>query len=413
MPATPTAAPRTRWLAIGIFFLSSSINYLDRQSLATLAPLIRAEFHLSNADYGWILAAFSLTYAAAAPFAGLLIDRTGLNRGISLAIGLWSMAGIATGFTRGLGGLVGCRAWLGLAEAGGIPAAGKAMHEYLAPEERALGNGLNQAAVFLGAMLAPPVATCLAVRYQWRAAFVVTGIAGLLWIPLWGAVARTAPPARRSSIEPLSQSLGILLEPRMWGFVLANALSMVTYSLWSNWTTLYLVSVQRLTFVEAAYFAWLPPLAAMLGGFAGGWLSFRWARRGVEPVAARTRVCLASAVVGVVTIAIPLAPDALWASAGISLSILAVSAFSVNLYTMPLDVYEGARAAFAISLLVSAYGAMQALVSPALGALIDHYGYAPACAIAPVTALAAYAVLRFTGAGPAANSPRGGRLRAG
>src|ERR1700674_1680713 len=162
MQATSRASPG-RWLVIAIFFLSSSINYLDRQSLATLAPLFRAEFRLSNADYGWILAAFSITYAAAAPFAGLSIDRIGLNRGISLAIGLWSLAGIATGFTRGLTGVVACRAWLGLAEAGGIPAAGKAMHEYLAPEERALGNGLNQAAVFVGAMLAPPVATWLAV----------------------------------------------------------------------------------------------------------------------------------------------------------------------------------------------------------------------------------------------------------
>jgi ACS family hexuronate transporter-like MFS transporter len=390
------AAPRTRWLVIGVFFLSSSINYLDRQTLATLAPLFRAEFHLRNADYGWILAAFSITYATAAPFAGLLIDRIGLNRGISLAIGLWSLAGISTGFTRGLGGLVACRAWLGVAEAGGIPAAGKAMHEYLAPEERALGNGLNQAAVFLGAILAPPVATWIAVRYQWRSAFIVTGIAGLLWVPLWNAVARSAPPARRSSIEPLADSLGILREPRMWGFIVANGLSMVTYSLWSNWTTLYLVDVTKLTFVQAAYFAWLPPLAAMLGGFAGGWLSFRWAKRGIEPVAARARVCLICAIAGTAAVTIPFAPGPLWAAAGISLSILAVSAFSVNLYTMPLDVYEGARAAFAISLLVSAYGAMQAVASPALGALIDRYGYGPACVIAALASLAAYAVLRAT-----------------
>jgi ACS family hexuronate transporter-like MFS transporter len=404
MQATSRAQPPGRWLVIAIFFLSSSINYLDRQSLATLAPLFRAEFHLSNADYGWILAAFSVTYAAAAPFAGLLIDRIGLNRGISLAIGLWSLAGITTGLTRGLPGLVACRAWLGLAEAGGIPAAGKAMHEYLAPEERALGNGLNQAAVFLGAVLAPPIATWLAVRYQWRAAFVVTGVAGLLWIPLWNSVTRSAPPAQRSSVEPLARTLGMLREPRIWGFMLANALSMVTYSLWSNWTTLYLVSVNRLTFVEAAYFAWLPPLAAMVGGFAGGWLSFRWAKRGMPPVAARARVCLACAAAGIVTVAIPLAPNAAWASAGISLSILAVSAFSVNLYTMPLDVYEGARAAFAISLLVSAYGAMQAVVSPALGAIIDHYGYVPVCALASVTSLAAYAVLRATS--PVPSEPR-------
>jgi MFS family permease len=74
----------------------------------------------------------------------------------------------------------------------------------------------------------------------------------------------------------------------------------------------------------------------------------------------------------------------------------------VNLYTMPLDVYEGARAAFAISLLVSAYGAMQAAVSPALGAIIDRYGYTPVCAIASVTSLAAYAVLRATAPVPSA-----------
>jgi len=402
MTAPPRAPLPGRWFVISIFFLSSSINYLDRQSLATLAPLFRAEFHLTNADYGWIVAAFSVTYAAAAPFAGLAIDRIGLNRGISVAIGLWSLAGIATGFTRGLSGLVACRAWLGLAEAGGIPAAGKAMHEYLAKEERALGNGLNQAAVFAGAILAPPVATWLAVRYQWRAAFVATGIAGLLWIPLWNFVARSMPPSQRSKTEPLALSLAILRDSRIWGFMLANALSMVTYSLWSNWTTLYLVEVNRLTFVEAAYFAWLPPLAAMLGGFAGGWLSFRWARAGLEPVAARVRVCFACAVAGLVAILIPLAPSAAWSAAGISLSILAVSAFSVNLYTMPLDVYEGARAAFAISLLVSAYGAMQAVVSPGLGALIDHYGYAPVCGIASVTSLAAYAVLRATAPVPSA-----------
>jgi len=391
-------AHRRRWLVTGVFFLSSSINYLDRQSLATVAPLFRAEFHLNNAEYGWILAAFSVTYATAAPFAGLLIDRIGLNRGITMAIGLWSLAGITTGFTRGLGGLVACRAWLGLAEAGGIPAAGKAMHEYLAPAERALGNGLNQAAVFLGAILAPPVATWLAVRYHWRAAFVVTGVAGLLWIPVWNWVARGAPPARKSAIEPLARSLAILREPRLWGFIIANALSMVTYSLWSNWTTLYLVEVNKLTFVQAAYVAWLTPLAAMVGGFAGGWLSFRWARAGVDPVAARARVCLLCALAGLVAIAVPFAPNAAWAMAGISLSILAVSAFSVNLYTMPLDIYEAARAAFAVSLLVSAYGAMQAVASPLLGALIDRYGYMPVCAIASVTSLAAYAVLRATGA---------------
>ena len=141
---------RYRWLVLSVFVLCSAINYLDRQTLATLAPLVRAEFHLSNAQYGLILTVFSIAYAACAPFAGMLIDRVGLNRAIGLAVGVWSCAGICTGFTRGLGGLLGCRGVLGMSEAAGIPGAGKAIHRYLLPAERALGNAWNQAGVSLG-----------------------------------------------------------------------------------------------------------------------------------------------------------------------------------------------------------------------------------------------------------------------
>src|SRR5262249_2892214 len=143
-----------RWWILTVFVLSSAINYLDRQSLATLAPLLRSDFQLSREQYGWILSAFSIAYAASAPFAGMMIDRIGLARGISLVVGVWSCAGIATGFTSGLGGLVGCRSVLGAAEAGGIPSVGKAIHTYLRPAERAVGNAINQAGVSLGAILA-------------------------------------------------------------------------------------------------------------------------------------------------------------------------------------------------------------------------------------------------------------------
>ena len=385
-----------RWFVLGVFVLSTAINYLDRQTLATLAPLVRAEYHLSNAEYGLILTAFSLTYMTAAPFAGMLIDRLGLNRAISAAVAVWSVAGIATGLTRGLGGLVGCRAVLGAAEAAGIPAAGKAIHAYLKPAERALGNAVNQAGVSLGLMLAPPVATWLALRYGWRHAFVLTGVLGLVWIPLWLRVARQSPAVGgRAAV-----SLELLRSRRMWGLVAANGLGMVIYSLWTNWTTLYLVEVTRLTLVQAAWYAWIPPLAATVGGFAGGWLSLRWMQGGLEAVAARTRVCLVGAVVALATAAIPLAPSAALASAGISLSIFAVAAFSVNMYTMPLDTFGGERAAFAVSILVSSYGAVQALASPAIGAAIDAWGYTPVCGMTALTPLAAYGVLRWTESDP-------------
>lgn len=394
MKASPYPS-RYRWLVLSAFVLSTAINYLDRQTLATLAPLVRAEFHLSNAEYGLILAVFSIAYAACAPFAGMLIDRIGLDRAIGMAVGVWSCAGIATGFTRGLGGLLGCRGVLGMSEAAGIPAAGKAIHGYLLPAERALGNAWNQAGVSLGLILAPPVATWIAMRYGWRQAFVISGSLGLIWIPLWNLTARKAEPRPLGSGSPSTLN-DLLRSRRLWGLLAANALNMSVYSLWTNWTTLYLVERHRLPLAEANWYAVVPPLIGALGGFGGGWLSLKWMRTGVPAVAARTRVCLAGALLAMPAALIPLLPTAAWTAAGISLSILAVSAVSVNVYTIPLDIFGGARAAFAVSMLVASYGAAQALISPVIGAVVDAYGYGPVCVVAAGLPMAAYAVLRRT-----------------
>jgi ACS family hexuronate transporter-like MFS transporter len=384
-----------RWWVLGIFVLSSAINYLDRQTLATLAPPLRQEFHLSYAEYGLILTAFSITYAACAPFAGLLIDRIGLHRAIALAIAVWSAASIATGLTTGLASLVVCRAVLGIAEAAGIPAAGKAIHQYLPPPERALGNAVNQMGVSLGLILAPPLATWIAIRHGWRAAFIVTGVLGLVWIPLWQRTSRLAPSAEPLK-EPVMQHLALLRSPRLWAFVAANAVGMAGYSFWTNFTVSYLVDVHRLTLAAAARFSWIPFVFAALGGFSGGWLSLRWMKRGYAAVGARTQACLAAALLSLAGLAIPFMPTPAWSAAGISAAMFAVAAFSVNMYTLPLDTFGGARAAFAVSMLVAAYGGAQALISPLFGSLIDHYGFAPACRIAAITPLAAFGVLKWT-----------------
>ena len=385
---------RLRWLVLAVFVLSTTINYLDRATLATVAPAVKAEFHLSNAEYGWIVNAFMLTYALTAPLAGMLVDRIGLNRAIRLAVGLWSCAGIATGFTSGLAGLAGCRGVLGFAEAGGIPAAGKAIHQYMLPAERALGNAMNQAAVSLGLILAPPIATAIAVRNGWRHAFVVTGVLGLLWIPLWIWVSRRipAPPAPKASLNP---GPGLLGDRRLWAFVVANALSMIPYSLWTNWTTLYLVDVQHMTMLQAAWYAWIPPVLAAAGGFAGGALSRRWMNFGMAAITARFRVCLLASALALVAAAIPLSPGPIWACVEISISFFSVAAFSVNMYSLPLDTFGGARAAFAVSMLTASAGAA-GLISPFFGRLIDLHGYGPVMGIAAVMPLAGCATLKLT-----------------
>lgn len=383
-----------RWVVLGVFVISSALNYLDRQILAALAPVIKSEFQLTNADFGLILSAFSITYAVAAPLAGLLIDRIGLDRGISLSVAAWSLAGMATGVVKGLGGLLGCRAALGLAEAAGVPATGKAIVTFLGPEERAVGHALGQVGLSVGAMLAPPVAVWLAMRHGWRSAFLVTGLAGLLWIPLWNRVAKSAP--RQASATVDVRAGAVVRDRRLWGFIAANILSMTIYTLWTNWTTIYLVQAHRLTLAETAWLAWLPPLFANLGGFLGGALSLRWMRRGMPAVPARMRVCLISVLVLLLTAVIPWMPTAGWALAGICLSFFWCSAMSVNLYTMPLDIYGAGPAAFAVSMLTSAYGVMQAVFSPVIGGMIDRFGFEPVCVLFAILPLVGYGILKAT-----------------
>jgi MFS transporter, ACS family, hexuronate transporter len=388
-------ASRYRWLVLAVFVLSTAINYLDRATLSALAPVLIDEFHLSNAQYGLIGSAFSLTYAASAPYAGLLIDGIGLNRAISFAVGLWSCAGIATGLTTGLGGLVGCRAVLGAAEAAGIPAAGKAIHQYLRPGERALGNAVNQAGVSLGSAVAPLLATWIALRSGWRHAFVVTGVLGLAWIPLWIWVSHRAQ-APSVPVQHRAADAAMLRDRRLWIFAAANALSMVGYFFWFFWTSKYMVDVYRLTLRQAAWYVWIPPVFACCGGFLGGWLSLRFVQRGVPAPAARFRVCLAAGVVALAAAALPWAPSPAWGAAGISLSIFAVAAFSVNMYTLPLDTFGAAPAGFAISILVASYGLISTVLGPAIGTVIDMRGYSPVTVAVAFTPLAACALLWFT-----------------
>jgi MFS transporter, ACS family, hexuronate transporter len=382
-------------VVVGVFVLSSTLNYLDRQILAALAPLLRAEFHLSNAGYGMVLAVFSIAYALSSPLAGWLIDRCGLNRSICVGVGIWSLAGVATGFVRSLPGLLTCRTVLGAAESSGVPAVGKALHRYLPGKELALGNALSQIGLSVGAILAPPLATWFALRHGWRSAFVFTGVAGLCWIPLWLWVACSAPAAQPAGGRARSVA-ALLRDVRLWGFIAANVVSMPVYTLWSNWTTLYLKEAQGATLVEANLLAPVPNFFAYAGGLFGGWLSLRWIGAGRAALDARRRVCLASALVLLATAAVPLMPGRGWAVAAISLSFFSIAAWSVNLYTMPLDAFGGERAAFCVSLLTGAYGAMQAGVSPLIGAMIDKNGYGPVIVIVAVLPVAAYGILHLT-----------------
>lgn len=367
-----------RWVAFSVFVLSSTLNYLDRFLLNQLAPLILAEMHFSKTTFGWMLSVASIAYAGSSLLAGWLLDRLGVNRAISLAVGWWSLAGIGTGLVRSLPGLFVCRAALAVGESAGVPSVGKVNGMYLRPREYAMGTAANQVGLSLGLALAP-VWTAIALAHSWRLPFIITGVISLLWIPVWLEVNRRIPPqtsqGREQADRQQRSSFALLRDKSLLLLVVANVLWMGGYSFWSNWTTFYLMGVYRLELQTANNYSWIPPLFSNFGGFFGGWLSMRWIQRKLAPVPARKRAVWVGALGALTTVLLPVTSDVRVATAMISVSFFFLLAGSVNIYALPIDLFGAGRAGLAISALTCAFGILQTVISPAIGYLADRRLY--------------------------------------
>lgn len=370
-----------RWAVIAALVLFSALNFLDRQLLAAVAPSVMSEFNLNNAAYGTLLAAFSFAYMLSAPVAGLLVDRVGIYAGAMLAVGLWSLVGAGAGLAYTFTALVGFRMALGVAEAAGIPCSSKGSATYLLPREQGLGIAVQSIGFTLGAMAAPLTVAFVAPQYGWRAAFIVCGVIGFAWLPLWAFVARRVPAAgsvaaRRGGPSPWA----VLADRRLVTILIANVLIMTVHSMWMNWTTVYLVQVHGLTQSDAnAYFAWIPPIFASLGGLFGAWLTLRATAGGTPVMHARLRHCYLIAPALLVTALVPLMPTPGLAVAAISLSFFSCMAMLNNLHVLPIDLFGPGRAAFTAALIVSSYAAMQTVLSPFMGMVVDRFGFAALC----------------------------------
>jgi ACS family hexuronate transporter-like MFS transporter len=381
-----------RWVAVSVFALASTWNYLDRQILTSAKPTICAEFHLNNEQFGWIISAFSLAYALASPAAGWLLDWLGLEIGIVWAVAMWSVSSVLGGLTRGLGQLMGARAMLGAFESAGIPAAGKLNSIYLEPRDRAIGAAMTQVGLSLAGVAAPLL---VAAMPGWRQPFFICAALGLLWIPIWLLVRRKVTPYETVRPQRGGGVFKLLRDHRLRLLVIANILWMGIYSLWSNWATAYLTQTFGLTVRTVAVFVWFPPVASTLGAFAGGWISRRAILHGSPNLDARVLGALISAVGCLATLFVPLCPTPLTAMLAIAMSYFWATAGSVNLYTIPVDIWGGARAGAAISALVFGYGLLQTAISPVIGRIVDHYGYAPACWLVALPPLAGWYLLRI------------------
>jgi len=370
----------------------SLISYIDRNALAILAPTILRETRLSGEQYGYIISAFSIAYMLANPIWGKVLDRFGLRRGMSVAVGCWTLASMAHAFAGGLGGFAAARAALGFGEGATFPGGLRTVVQTLPPEQRGRGLAVAFSGGSLGAVLAPLIVTPVFHWWGWRAVFWFTGLIGAGWLLLWSVVSRrpviraARPPSKTATPGP---RLG---DPALWGYLLAYALGALPLGFVLYSAALYLARPLGCSQEFIGKVLWIPPLGWEAGYFCWGWL----ADRGHVPL---RNLVLIAAVLGLPFAAIPyvhLIPAVL---ALLFLAMFAASGFIVLPISYANSVYGSDHAGLIAGAGAGAWSAAVALAMPYFGRLFDRQNYALAfwlAAFLPIAGSLAWVALSAT-----------------
>ena len=356
-PSLRFKIPHLRWYICGLLFFASTINYIDRQTIGVLKPhFLQPQLHWSESDYGWIINAFMVAYAIMMIVSGAAIDRLGTRVGYALAIAWWSIAAMAHALARGAFSFGVARFFLGAGEAGNFPAAIKTVAEWFPVKERALAIGLFNAGTNVGAMLTPPLAISLALKWGWQMAFIATGAVGFIWLILWLMVYRLPgqhPRITEDELRHIQSSDGegatesgpkipwrkILSYRQAWGFITAKFMTDPIWWFYVFWLPSYLQQARGFTAQDLAYFSWIPYLVADGGSVLGGWLSGHWIKCGWSVSRARKTTMVIFAFCMPAGVAAVFAPNAQLALALISIAMASHQAWSANVFTLASDMF--------------------------------------------------------------------------
>jgi MFS transporter, ACS family, aldohexuronate transporter len=342
-----------RWYICGLLFLATTINYLDRQATGVLNPILREEIGWDEAGFGWVMFAFQLAYAIMFPISGRLLDLFGVRRGLFWAVIVWSVAAMSHALARSPLGFAAARFALGIGEAANFPASIKAIAEWFPKHERALATGIFNSGTNVGVMLSPAI-VWLAVTWHWQAAFIVTGLTGLLWLGLWQWLYRSPEEHPRLSAQERALITAgseaevpaarvpwttVLRYRQAWAVLLGKALTDPVWWFYLFWLPSYLNKERGVSALTASVMLLYPYIAADVGSVAGGWLSGYLIKRGWPVGSARLvamgsfAVCMPGAIWAVLT------NDFWLALTLISLATAAHQAWSANIFTLASDMF--------------------------------------------------------------------------
>jgi ACS family hexuronate transporter-like MFS transporter len=296
---------KLRWIIAGLLFLATLINYMDRQLLSVIAPMLRRDLHLTNTQYAYAVNSFLIAYGIMFTVGGWLIDLLHTRRGLALSLALWSLASLLHTVVVGAWDLCLYRFLLGVAEPGNFTASVKAVAAWFPKRERGVAIGFVVSGTGIGAIIAPPLVVWIALHFGWRMAFLLPSLGGVCWLPLWLYLYREpeehpwitererqhifsdrAEAAEGGKEAPAhwSKLLGL---PQSWSFILGRFFAdPLGYFYWF-WMPSYLVAAKGFSFIELGKWLWIPYLIQGIGQIGGGLFSGWLIQRGVAPILAR------------------------------------------------------------------------------------------------------------------------------
>ncbi len=393
MDAAPAMTHAGRRLLITLLFVAIALNYVDRQVLALLKPTLEAEFGWTSSDYAHLGSAFQIAAASALLFVGWIVDRVGVRLALGLGVALWSLAGMAHAFAGTVQQFVVARVALAAAETVGTPAAIKTAAVYLPLKQRSFALGLFNTAPNIGAILTPLLIPPLALAFGWRAAFLLTGGLGLVWVVFWIVGTRKLRPVDAvTAATPRPASWATLLRARTtWTIIGAKALTDLVWWFVLFWTPDFFHREFGLQQGALGYPIVLIFTLAAAGALSSGWLFPRLIESGLSIDAARKRSMLFYALL-IVPVPLALVTHNPWVAALlIGVGLFAHQGFSTNIFGLSTDIIPGSGIARVIAMGAVAGNLSGTLIIELAGWSIDKgHGYWPMfaiCAFAYLVAL--------------------------
>jgi ACS family hexuronate transporter-like MFS transporter len=402
-----------RWYIGGLLFLSTVINYIDRQTLSVLGDHLKGEYKWSNTDFAMLIIAFRVAYAFGQTGAGRFLDWIGTRKGLSLGVAFYSVAAMLTSLATGLRSFAFFRFLLGAGEAANWPGATKAVSEWFPKRESGWAVALFDSGSSIGGAIAPILVFGVYHTFgSWRPAFIVTGALGFLWLLLFRRLYHRPEDHPRLSTEEReyilaeradavtdetagrAQRLGyrtLLALPQTWGYIIGKTLTDPVWFFITDWLAILLASKGHRP-EESLFAFWIPFLAGDIGNFAGGGFSSWLISRGWQVGAARKLVIVISGIGMTLLMPIVFTDSIFWLVACIAISTLAYAAFSTMVLNLPADIYPTGSVASVSGMGGTGAGLGTIIATYLTGWVSDRYSFEPiliAASLIPLLAMVA------------------------